>query len=103
MEDRYLRNPSRDAVEIRAALLALSVQANSDGPISRRRVIEAYRVFMRAHEDKAGFVAPDLAAWGYWEAAPEFAAILESNVRQHDDSREAIVAYLRQSPRRGPE
>ena len=103
VEDRYLRNPSRDAVEIRAALLALSVQANSDGPISRRRVIEAYRVFMRAHEDKAGFVAPDLAAWGYWEAAPEFAAILESNVRQHDDSREAIVAYLRQSPRRGPE
>jgi len=103
VEDHFLRNSSRDTAEVRAALLALSVQANSGGPISRRRVIEAYRVFMRAHEDMAGFVAPDLAAWGYWEAAPEFAAILESNVRQHADSRAAIVAYLRQSPRRGSE
>jgi hypothetical protein len=101
VEDRFLRNPSRSTAEIQAALLALSVQAHSDGPIPRQRVIDAYRVFMQAHEDMAGFVAQDLAAWGHWEATPEFAAILASNVRQHDDSRAAIVAYLKQSPRRG--
>ena len=103
VEDRFLRPPSRTTAEIQAALLALSVQAHSGGPIPRQRVIEAYRVFMQAHEDMAGFVASDLAAWGYWDAAPAFAAILASNVRQHDDSRAAIAAYLRQSPRRGAE
>ena len=101
VEERFLREPSRSTAEIQAALLALSVQARSDGPVPRQRVIEAYRVFMRAHENMAGFVAPDLAAWGYWDATPEFATILASNVRQHDDSRAAIVAYLKQSPRRG--
>ena len=101
VEERFLREPSRSTAEVQAALLALSVQARSDGPIPRQRVIEAYRVFMRAHEDMAGFVAPDLAAWGYWDATPAFATILASNVRQHDDSRAAIVAYLKRSPRRG--
>lgn len=99
IEDRYLRrDASRTTAEIQAALLALSVQANSGGPIPRERVIEAYRVFMREHEDMAGFVASDLAAWKYWDATPVFAAILESNVRQHGGSRAAIEAYLRQSP-----
>ena len=103
VEDSYLRKPSRHTAEIQAALVALAVQADSGGPIPRERVIEAYRAFMHAHPDMAGFVAPELAEWGYWDAAPEFAAILESNVRQHDDSRAAIVAYLQQSPRRGSE
>ena len=100
VEERYLDDQARHVAEIQAALVALAVQADSGGPIPRPRVIEAYRAFMRAHPDMAGFVAPELAEWGYWDAAPEFAAILESNVRQHDDSRAAIVAYLQQSPRR---
>jgi hypothetical protein len=103
VEDRYLRDPSRTTAEIQAALLALSVQANSGGLIPRERVIEAYRVFMREHKDMAGFVAPDLAAWEYWDASPEFAAILNANVRQQNDSRAAIVAYLRLSPLRWSE
>ena len=103
VQERYLDDPARHVAEIQAALVALAVQADSGGPIPRPRVIEAYRVFMRAHPDMAGFVAPELAEWGYWDATPEFAAILESNVRQHDDSRAAIVAYLQQSPRRGSE
>ena len=103
IEEMYLRNPSRTVAETQAALLALSVQANSRGPIPRERVIEAYMAFIHAHPDMAGFVAPELAEWGYWDATPEFAAILQLNLRQHDDSRAAIVAYLQQSPRRGAE
>jgi len=103
IEEKYLRNPSRTVAETQAALLALSVQANSRGPIPRERVIEAYMAFIHAHPDMAGFVAPELAEWGYWDATPEFAAILQLNLRQHDDSRAAIVAYLQQSPRRGAE
>lgn len=98
LEERYLSDPSRTSTEIEAALLALTVQANSGGAIPRDRVIAAYRVFMRAHKDMAGLVAPDLAAWGYWDATPEFAALLEANVRQQYASRAAMVAYLRQSP-----
>lgn len=98
IEERYLRDPSRTVAEIQATLLALSVQAKSDGPIPRERVIAADMAFVRAHQDMAGFVAADLAAWGYWDAAPEFASILKTNIRQHDDSRAEMVAYLRQSP-----
>ncbi len=103
LEDSYLLDPSRTTSEIQAALLALSVQANSGGPIPRERAIEAYRLFMREHKDMAGIVAPDLAAWEYWDAAPEFAALLKANVRLQGDSRAAIVAYLQQSPLRWSE
>lgn len=98
VEERILRDPTRTTVELQAALLALAVQANSGGAITRDRVIAAYRIFMRERRDMAGLVAPDLAAWQYWDATPEFAALLAGNVRQQYASREAIVAYLRQSP-----
>ena len=99
LEDRYLRDTSRTTTEVQAALLALSVQGNTrGGAIPRERVIEAYLLFMRERKDLAGLVAHDLAAWQYWEATPEFAALLKSGVRQQFVSRLAIVAYLRQSP-----
>jgi hypothetical protein len=43
-------------------------------------------------------VAPDLAAWQYWDAVPEYVALLKSDVPQQFPSRLAILAYLRQSP-----
>jgi hypothetical protein len=97
LEDRYLRDASRTTAEIQAALLALSVQGNTHGAIPRERVIDAYRVFMREHKDIAGLVARDLAAWRYWDAAPEFAALIKSDVRQQYESQMAIAAYLSQS------
>jgi hypothetical protein len=98
VEDRYLRDPARTVAEIQATLLALGVQANSGGLIPRGRVIDAYRVFMGQHPDMAGFVALDLAAWRYWDVAPEYAAILKSGTRQHFSSRAQMIAYLKQSP-----
>lgn len=103
LEDRYLRDRARSAPEITATLLALSVQGQTRGAIPRERVIEAYRMFMREHPDRAGLVAPDLAAWGYWDAAPEYAALLKSGPRQQYASLVAIQAYLQQSPRRASE
>ena len=97
VEHRYLRDASRTTAEMQAALLALGVQANSGGAITRERVIDAYRVFMRQHPDMAGLVAPDLAAWRYWDAAPEYQALLRANVRQQYASLAAIVSYLRES------
>ena len=84
--------------EIEAALLALSVQGNADKAIPRERVIRSYRTFIKEHKEIAGYVAQDLAAWQYWDAVPEYVALMNSDLRQQYASRIAIVAYLKQSP-----
>jgi hypothetical protein len=98
IEERYLRDRARSAPEISAVLLALSVHGNAGGAIPRERVIQSYRVFMKAHPEIAGYVAQDLAAWQYWDAVPEYVALMKSDVRQQFPSRVATLAYLRQSP-----
>jgi hypothetical protein len=98
VEDKYLRDRTRSAPEVEAALLALSVQGRTDAAIPRERVIQSYRVYMKAHPENAGAVAPDLAAWQYWDAVPEYQALMKSSVRQQYPSMLAMLAYLRQSP-----
>ncbi len=98
VESSYLADPKRSPTEIKAALLALSVHGNANGTISRERVIQSYRVFMNAHPTIAGDVAPDLAAWQYWDAVPDFLALLKSGVRQQYPALRATLAYLQQSP-----
>jgi hypothetical protein len=98
IDERYLGNRARSAPEISAALLALSVHGNASGVIPRERVIQSYRKFIREHPEIAGYVAHDLAAWQYWDAVPEYVALMKSDVRQQFPSRLATLAYLRQSP-----
>jgi hypothetical protein len=98
VEEKYLLDRARSAAEIDAALLALSVHGNANGVIPRERVIRSYRVFMKKHPEIAGYVARDLAAWQYWDAVPEYVALMKSDVRQQYPSRLAILAYLQQSP-----
>lgn len=98
VEERYLRARARSTREIEAALLALSVHGSANGVIPRERVIQSYRLFMKEHPEIAGYVAQDLAAWRYWDAVPEYVALMKSDVRQQYPSRLAILVYLRQSP-----
>ena len=98
VEQKYLRDRARSAPEVEAALLALSVQGHTNAVIPRERVIQSYRVYMKAHPENAGAVAPDLAAWQYWDAVPEYQALMKSGVRQQYPSMLAMLAYLRQSP-----
>ena len=98
IDDRYLADRARSAQEISAALLALSVHGNASGVVPRERVVQSYRKFIKVHPEISGYVAPDLAAWQYWDAAPEYVALLKSDVRQQLPSRLATLAYLRQSP-----
>jgi hypothetical protein len=97
VDDKYLRDPKRSTREIEAVVLALGVHGQANGTISRERVIQSYRMFIRERTDLAGLVAPDLAAWNYWGAVPEYAALMKSDVRQQGPSRFAIALYLRQS------
>ena len=98
VESNYLADPKRSTPEIKAALLALSVHGNANGAIPRERVIESYRVFMKAHPEIAGDVAPDLAAWQYWDAVPDYLALMRSRVRQQYPSRLAMLATFDRVP-----
>jgi hypothetical protein len=100
IESHYLADPKRSTPEIKAALLALSVHGHANS-IPRERVIQAYRVFMKAHPETAGDVAPDLAAWQYWDAVPDYLALMRSRVRQQYPSRVAVLDYLQKSPNAG--
>ena len=78
VDERYMRDQRRSTRELEAALLALSVHGNANGVIPRERVIQSYRMFIKEHRDIAGFVAQDLAAWQYWDAVPEYVALMKS-------------------------
>jgi hypothetical protein len=101
IDAKYMRDTDRTKPELDAVLLALSVQGGANAAIPRERVIQSYRTFIDVHKDLAGFVAQDLAAWSYWDAAPVYIALLRSDVVQNAASRYAMVIYLRQSPSAG--
>ena len=98
VDEKYMRDQRRSTRELEAALLALSVQGNANGVIPRERVIQSYRTFIKEHRELAGFVAPDLASWRYWDAVGEYVALSKSDIPQHYASRMAIANYLRHSP-----
>jgi hypothetical protein len=99
VETRYLTDRHRTMPEIAAALQALSEHGKENGAVPRQRVVEAYRVFIKERTPMAAFVAGDLAEWEYWDATPEYVALLTSNVVPDPASRYAIVNYLQRSPR----
>lgn len=102
VDAKYMSDRQRSTRELEAALLALSVLGSANDAIPRERVIDSYRLFIREHQELAGLVAEDLAAWQYWDVVPEYLPLIKSTaVRQHYASRRAILHYLRQSPTRG--
>ena len=98
IEKSYFADGSRTLPEIEAALLALSVHGGADGSVPRQRVIDAYRLFMREHKPMAGFVAQDLGDWGYWDAVPEYDALLKSDALKDPASSLAVISYLQRAP-----
>jgi len=97
VEAMYFADHSRTMPEIEAALLALNVHGNANRTVSRERVIQAYRTFIREHPPMAGFVAPQLADWDYWDATTEYAALLKSNAIKDPASEFAVVNYLQRA------
>ena len=97
VDAKYMGDRRRSTRELEAALLALSVLGNANDAIPRERVVQSYLMFIHEHQELAGFVASDLAAWQYWDAAPLYLALIKSKVRQHFASQIAIFQYLQQS------
>ncbi|SED70905.1 hypothetical protein SAMN05519104_4149 [Rhizobiales bacterium GAS188] len=96
-ESSYFADRSRTMPEIEAALLALNVHGDADRTVPRERVIQAYRVFIKERPPMAGFVAPQLAGWDYWDAATEYATLLKSNAIKDPASEFAVVVYLQRA------
>jgi hypothetical protein len=97
VQPKYLVDRSRTLVEIEAALLALKVHGDENSAVPRWRVIEAYRAFIGAHPSMAGFVAPQLADWDYWDEASEYVALLKSDAIKDPASEFAVQYYLRRA------
>jgi hypothetical protein len=99
IEKMYFENRDRTLAEIEAALLALSVQGSANAAVPRERVIAAYRSFIKERKPMAALVTQDLAAWKYWDAAPEYVVLLKSDALADPASRVAVLAYLMRNPR----
>jgi hypothetical protein len=97
VESMYFADRTRTMPEIEAALLALNVHGDANRTVPRKRVIEAYRTFIREHPPMAGFVAQQLADWSYWDAATEYTALLKSNAIKDPASEFAVVNYLQRA------
>ena len=93
IEAMYFTDHTRTMPEIEAALLALNVHGDANRTVSRERVIQAYQTFIRERPPMAGFVAPQLADWNYWDAAAEYVALLKSNAIKDPASEFAVVNY----------
>jgi hypothetical protein len=99
IETMYLADRRRTMPEIAAALQALGEHGDENGAVPHARVIQAFLVLIKERQAMAGFVAQHLAEWEYWDAVPEYAALLASNVPLDPASRGAIVTYLERCPR----
>jgi hypothetical protein len=97
VEAMYFADRSRTMPEIEAALLALNVHGDANRTVPRERVILAYRAFIKQRPPMAGFVAPQLADWNYWDATTEYAAFLKSNAIKDPASEFAVVNYLQRA------
>jgi len=97
VEAKYFADRTRTMPEIEAALRALNVHGDANRTVSRERVIQAYRTFIRERPPMAGFVAPQLADWNYWDATTEYMALLKSNTIKDPASEFAVVNYLQRS------
>ncbi|EJZ18492.1 hypothetical protein [Rhizobium sp. Pop5] len=98
LETTFFADRQRTLPEIQAALLALSVHGGADGSIPRRRVIEAYRYFIKARKPMAGFVAMELADWEAWDATADYVDIIRSKAVRDPAEQFAILSYLKRSP-----
>ena len=98
IEQYYIRDRERTLGEVQSGLAALGLHGREGSAEMRKRVVEAYRVFVAERKPLAGFVARDLAAWQQWDFAPAFEAMLQSSEPIYPATRMAMIEYLRARP-----
>ncbi len=101
IETRIFADKRSTMPEIEAALLALNVLGDANAAVPRAQVVTAYRDFIKLRPPMAGFVAPQLADWGSWDAAADYAALLRSDPIVDPASDFAVRNYLKRAAEAG--
>ena len=94
----YLEQPTRSLPELQEAVLAFTVHADAGDARLRRETAETFGRLVRRHRALGGLVAADLARWQYWDAVPDYIALLRSRVL-HPALRQPVIDYLTASGR----
>jgi hypothetical protein len=98
LRKRYFEDRSRTLPELQEALLAFTVHADAGDAALRRDTAAMFGRLVRTHRALGGLVAADLARWRYWEAVPDYIALLRSRAL-HPVMRQPVLDYLTASGR----
>lgn len=94
----YLEQSVRSIPELQEAILAFTVHADAGDAALRRETAETFGRLVRRHRALGGIVAADLARWQYWDAVPDYIALLRSRVL-NPALRQPVLDYLTASGR----
>jgi hypothetical protein len=94
----YLEQSTRSIPELQEAILAFTVHADAGDAALRRETAETFGRLVRRHRALGGLVAADLARWQYWDAVPDYIALLRSRVL-NPALRQPVLDYLTASGR----
>jgi hypothetical protein len=94
----YLEQSMRSIPELQEAILAFTVHADAGDAALRRETAETFGRLVRRHRALGGLVAADLARWQYWDAVPDYIALLRSRVL-NPALRQPVLDYLTASGR----
>lgn len=98
LNKRYFEDPRRTLPELQEAVLAFTVHADAGDAVLRRDTAAMFGRLVRTHRALGGLVAADLARWRYWDAVPDYIALLRSRAL-HPVWRQPIIDYLTASGR----
>ena len=93
LRKRYFEDRSRTLPELQEAVLAFTVHADAGDAALQRDTAAMFGRLVRTHRALGGLVAADLARWQYWEAVPDYLALLRSRTL-HPVMRQPVLDYL---------
>lgn len=96
IEQSYLKDQNRKLDEIIAAVDAIRLHGQAQGDIPRSRVLESFRVLLRARPALSELIIDDCARWEEWSFAPKFMELHAGGQQAWNNT--LIMRYLKSCP-----